>query len=87
VDALSGGFEASLEVTVSLAPAGDRPGVVGRLLWVCAERGWWELRPDADALGNPAVDVLPVRPADLPSAVAPLLAGTLAVLAAAGTSA
>lgn len=73
--ALSGRFQASLEVTVSAQGAGET--VVDRLLWVAADGGWWSLRPGGNASG-PLLDVLPVSAGDLPAEVAPLLAGAVA---------
>lgn len=75
-------LDASLEVTAQLPPGSARQGVLDRVLWVSAEGGWWQLTPGADRHGAPAVDVVPVEPADLPAAVAPLLAGVVAAAAA-----
>jgi hypothetical protein len=64
-------YAGSLVVTVSTGP------LVGRVVWVHADGGWWQLRPDADASGEPALDLLPVRPDDLLRSLAPLLAQAL----------
>lgn len=74
--------DASLEVTAQLPPGDMRPGVLDRLLWVSAGGGWWQLTPGANRHGAPALDVVPVEPADLRAAVGPLLAGVIATAAA-----
>lgn len=72
VAALGEGISGSVEVTVSASL------VVSRLLWVHAGGAWWQVVPTADAGGRRSLDVLAVEPADLPGALAPLLAGALA---------
>ena len=74
LSALSGRFDASLEVT---AIQDGPPLLVDRLVWFAADGHWWHARPDSDVHGAPVLDVLPVEPADLPGAVAPLLSGLL----------
>lgn len=74
LEALSGRFQASLEVTVSAEGADGT--VVDRLLWVATDGGWWSLRPGGEVSG-PLLDVEPVDALDLPGAVAPLLAGAV----------
>ena len=74
LSALAGRFDASLEVT---AISDGPPLLVDRLVWFAADGQWWHARPDSDVHGAPVLDVLPVEPADLPRAMAPLLSGLL----------
>lgn len=73
---LAGPLAASVEVTVTGTGAGDGPSV-DRLVWVLGRDGWWQLAPGTDRSGQRVLDLLPVAAHDLPTAVAPLLAGAL----------
>ena len=66
-------YAGSFVATVSSGP------VVGRVVWVHADGGWWQLRPDADRHGERTLDLLPVGLDDLLPALSPLLAQGLAL--------